>query len=65
MTYLQYTNIISGINQKINWDIHLSALPLSGEIKDELNPLYSETEPEEKVFRLSDAMQLQSLANKG
>lgn len=65
MTYPQYKAVVAGINEKINWDLHLSTLAWGGEIQHELNPLYSEQEPEHRVFRMSDAVALKEMADKG
>lgn len=65
MSYPQYKAIIASISEKINWDIHLSTLSVTGEFQNELNPLYSESSPENRVFKMSDAMALNNFASKG
>ncbi|WP_066503715.1 hypothetical protein [Abyssisolibacter fermentans] len=60
---MQYKEIINAINTRLNWDVHLSTLSVTGEFKNELNPLYSENEPVDRVFKLSDAMKLKNMAS--
>lgn len=50
--------------KQISWDIHLSVLSATGELDEDIIPLYgsSEEEDEERVFRLTDAIALQNIA---
>lgn len=64
LSFPQYKRIVAGINRKINWDIELNALAVSADLNNELNPLYSDDETEDKVFRMSDALALQGVAGK-
>lgn len=43
----------------------METLSVTGELHNELNPLYSEDEESEKVFKMSDALALQNMAKKG
>ncbi len=50
----------------MGWDIHLSVLSVSGELNNELNPLYGESsKTENRVLTMADAMALQEMAKKG
>lgn len=67
LTYVQFNNIISGIGKKLNWELKLAMLPVSSDpskvIDDKDFPLSSEVKETDRVFRMSDALELQRMAN--
>jgi hypothetical protein len=67
MTYIQFQNIVEGIGRKLNWDLKVILLPYStaenASISEDDFPLYKKDVPEDRVFRMSDAVALQNMAN--
>ncbi|WP_336786957.1 hypothetical protein [Paenibacillus sp. MMO-177] len=61
MTYIMFKNVIEGIGRKLNWDMKMALASLSPDINQEDFPLFTKSN-EEKVFRMSDALALQSRA---
>ncbi|MGE6227634.1 hypothetical protein [Paenibacillus chitinolyticus] len=61
MTYIQFKNAIEASGRKLNWQLKLATATLNPDIKEEDFPLFSKSD-ESKVFRMSDAIALQNIA---
>lgn len=60
MGNIQYRELVLAISRKLNWDLQTNIVSVTGKLENEDSPLFPIENEDNKVFRLQDALMLQS-----